>query len=340
MVATGVSQIRFPIVDLRTTENPIPAIVSAPDFRHTLEFFTQSPASSRSLLPAMAQALIFSLVRNERPEHVVEIGTYKGGTTEGISRALDGNGRGLIHTLTPFDSELFLPYLETWPENLRARVHFYPLSSMDFFIRAQREKINPGFVLVDGNHDYEFALFDIQCAARSLDPGGFIAVDNVSQVGPYLAVMDFMKANPEWINCEWQAGRLDPTKAYDSERRGIVGTDFIVLRAPYAYYLRDRPRTFGEVAWPSTKVQGLRLQLAKPNKGTLHIQCVLRGYGDPTIFERIGEISMAIDGEVGKLDTMFKVPLMVEESSRYSVEPWLIWVGSAPLALSEVPHVV
>ena len=92
-------EISYPLVDLAAIANPIPAIMSAPEFYQTVEFFQQNPASARSLLGPTAQALIFSLVRNGRPEHVVEIGTYKAGTTEGISRALDANGVGL---LTPF----------------------------------------------------------------------------------------------------------------------------------------------------------------------------------------------------------------------------------------------
>ena len=54
------------------------------------------------------------------------------------------------------------------------------------------------FVLVDGNHEYEFALFDVMCAARAMRPGGLMVMDNIEQIGPRLAAKTFLERNPDW----------------------------------------------------------------------------------------------------------------------------------------------
>jgi predicted O-methyltransferase YrrM len=335
------SEIPYPLVDLAAIVNPIPAIMSAPEFEQTVEFFRENPARSRSLLGPASQALIFALVRNGRPEHVVEIGTYKAGTTEAISRALDANGAGLVHTMTPFDIEDALQVIKSWPENLQSRVRFYPADSMSFFMQIQREAIHCELVLVDGCHDYEFALFDIQCAARSMTPGGFILVDNAPQAGPYFAALDFMKSNPGWVNCESNPSMFNPNLAFDRKRRPVAHTGFIALRAPVTYALQNRPRTFGETIWSSASVKGVRLQLGETNSGTLHAQCVLRGFGSARGAEQMVQASLAIDDQRGAVTIMFENALALEGNwSRYSVEPWLIWEGGTPLILSDLPQVI
>ena len=69
---------------------------------------------------------------------------------------------------------------------------------MDFFGLAGRHGSKYGMIFVDGNHDYEFALFDILSAARALEPGGLIVIDNISQPGPYFALLEFLAKNPGW----------------------------------------------------------------------------------------------------------------------------------------------
>jgi hypothetical protein len=335
---TFMEKIPFPVVDLSKFDNPVPAIMSAPEFSATVEYFANSPARQRSLISPDSMALMFSILRNARPEHVAEIGTFRGGTTEGISRALDANGKGLVHTISPVDSEYFLPYLESWPHHLKSRARFYSMDSMTFFTHIQREGIRPWLVFVDGCHDYEYALFDIQCAARSLSSGGFIIIDNISQSGPYFAAADFMAANPLWLNCQWKPSASDLTKAYDHDRVSINNTDFIVLRAPGHYLLDNRPRTFGEVNWPSPRVTGVKLPLFEANKGTLHVECVLRGFSSSQNLETIYRTSRQIDSAQGEFRVIFETPQTLDgEFIARRVEPWFIWDGDTPLKLDDFP---
>jgi predicted O-methyltransferase YrrM len=333
------TDIPYPRVDLRSLADPIPAILDAREFAETKRYFAQAPSARRSLLTDVAQALLYSLIRNLRPTHVVEIGTYKGGTAEGMSRALHANGHGTLHTVSPFDAELFGPTFAQWPEPLRRHTRYHPVDSMMFFMEMDRENNRLDLVLVDGHHDYEFANFDVQAAAQRLTPGGFILIDNVAQAGPYRAAVEFLESHPGWRDCGVAFAPPDATKAFDGTRSRIPYADFFVLRAPFAYLVHRAPRSFGVLEWRDRPVTGLRLSLAEPRaRGTLHVQCILRAFSDTRIDEIVGSAFCKIDGSTDKIDVAFPAPIAAEPVfARYQVEPWLIWQGDAPLALASPP---
>jgi predicted O-methyltransferase YrrM len=328
-------------VDLSLTGNPIEEIVSSLEFAVTARYFSDSPAAARSLVSGASQALLFTLVRNLIPDHVIEIGTFKGGTSEAIGRALHANGRGLLHTIGPFDSGLFLPVYRGWPEALRNRVRFYSVDSMAFFVRLQKNLIQPALVFVDGNHDYEFALFDILAAARCVTPGGFIVVDNVSQAGPYYAAVDFLASHPEWLDCKARSSQWDPTKAYDGERTGVSNTDLMVLRAPTAHVIGARPRCFGEVVLQQSVVKGVEIRIASSKPGTLHVQCVLRGFSPTQNVEATEMTSVRVDGAGGTVFAKFDKPLTLQgEFVQYRAEAWFTFIGEGYLAQSAAPKIL
>jgi hypothetical protein len=112
-----------------------------------------------------------------------------------------------------------------------------------------------------------------------------------------------------------------------------------VLRAPFAYLVHRAPQTFGVLEWQERPVTGLKLSLGEPRAaGTLHVQCILRGFSDTRIDEIVGSASRNIDGRADEIDIAFPAPIAAERLfTRYLVEPWLIWQGDAPLALSSPP---
>ena len=190
-----ISDIAFPKIDLATSKNPIAEILGAPEIDETKTYFYDNPAAERSLISSQSQALLYSLIRNLRPEYVFEIGTYKAGTTEAICRALLANNKGTAHAVDPFQGEYIAAVLKFWPPELFRHVRLHMKDSMAFFGDMERQRIHPELVFVDGNHEYEYAAFDIACGARLLAPGGFIFVDNISQPGPFFAARDFLAAN-------------------------------------------------------------------------------------------------------------------------------------------------
>jgi predicted O-methyltransferase YrrM len=331
------SYLPFATVDL-VADNPIPAVIGAPEFGAATAAAAATEASKRSLISAASSALIYALVRNVRPQHVVEIGTYNGGTSEVICRALQENGFGILHTVGLFDYERVVPIFKSWPPDLRQHLQFYPMSSMEFYYELSARRIRPEIAFIDGDHSYEAVLYDIQSLAKSLERRGFLILDNVSQAGPYYAAMDFLQRDPDWMRCmarhpQW----ADSTKAFDRERTSIPETDCEILRAPRTYSIASRPTTFGE--YPSgTVVNGLRLDV-ESGAGTLHAQCILRGFG-PASAEEIGQGAVDIRAP-GTIDLMFSQPVKIEGLFlRCSAEPWLVWTGAAPLQLAKPPALI
>src|ERR1700719_1304217 len=117
--------IPFATFDL-SSDNPIPEILNAPKFEETGQAIYKTEAAQRALISAASLALIYTLVRNAKPQHVVEIGTYYGGTSEVICQALHENGSGVLHTVGPFEAESVFPIFDSWPQYLRRHLEFYP----------------------------------------------------------------------------------------------------------------------------------------------------------------------------------------------------------------------
>jgi hypothetical protein len=166
-----ITNIAWPAVDLSKCGDPILAILSSTEFQCATRSFADSPASQRSLVSPQAQALLYSILRNLRPDHVFEIGSYKAGTAEALCRALHANSHGVVHTVDPFRADYIAATIKHWPQELLAYVRVHSVSSMDFYMDMERQSIHPGVVFVDGNHDYEFALFDIGRAAKYMAHG-------------------------------------------------------------------------------------------------------------------------------------------------------------------------
>jgi predicted O-methyltransferase YrrM len=334
--------IPYPKLDLEAIQNPIPTILASNEFNAADRYFVQSQFAKRSLVAARAHVVLYTLIRNQRPTNVVEIGTYRGGTTETMARAVHANGAGTVHTIGPFDAESFLPIYDRWPNELKQTTCFYPVDSMAFYMEMERQSIRPDLVFVDGNHDYEFALFDILCAARRLTPGGFIVVDDASQAGPYFAARDFTTRNPDWIDCSGSGmGPRDLTKAFDRARAHVPDSDLIILRAPRVHCVSDdRPRTFGELIWHTREVQGITLSTDGRNEpGTLHVQCILRGFGGTcSPAQVIAAGSSPIEPGMERVEIKFGPPGAVEPIyDRYTIETWLIWIGQGSLRLVQPP---
>jgi predicted O-methyltransferase YrrM len=333
-----ITEIPTPQIEVATAE-PIAGIIASAEFAAAAGFFADNPAASRSLVSAHSQALLYCLIRNLKPDHVFEIGAFRAGTTEAICRALHANGAGMAHTVDPFAGEHMRAVLKHWPQALLRHVELYAMDSMAFYTQQERKGIHPTLVLVDGNHAYEFALFDIGCSARALQPGGFIFIDNIAQAGPFFAGRDFLSANPGWREVGSSAHNYRPDKAFDRRRATIVNTDFMVLRAPPTHWIDERPRNFNALHWWRSCVTGVRMALSPPNgPGVLSVQVVLRGFGTQ-LAETLAETTVQIAPGTESLTVPFMPPARL--SGRFfffTVEPWLIWRGPEPLQLVRPPE--
>ena len=329
-----------PRLDLARIEDPVPTILDDPDFRRTDEYFAHGLASSRSLVSARTQALLYSVVRNLGPASIVEIGVYKGSTTEAIARALNASGGGTIHAVDPFRSEYIAAIFKQWSPELLKHLKFHPINSVEFFTMIEKWSIHPSLVFIDGNHEYEFAYFDICRAARDLAPRGFIFIDNVSHPGPFLAARDFLVNNAGWIECGGSTAAYDQQRAYDAHRSLIPGTDLIVLRAPQYQQIWRRPWSPGKTYLKKGYAGGARLRLHRPSgPGNLSMQVVLRGFG-PQPCELSGSTGVRISAAKDEITLTLDQPLETHGVfSHFLAEPWFVWESESPLVLLEAPVV-
>lgn len=334
--------IPYAVVDADRTADPIASIVAAPEFAQTVRWFAQEPASNRSQLSPVSQAILFTLVRNFKPAHAFEIGTFQAGTSEAICRAMQANGSGVLHTTDPFARAAVPAILLKWPRRLRRHVRFYPLNSMAFFTRMEQMGVQSGLTFIDGRHDYEFAMFDLSMTARTLSSGGFVVLDNVSQPGPFLALCDFVTTMPGWSDCGNPLSRYRKSRPFDEQRVWIPNSGFVVLRGPSGLFVGSRPVLSAERLFHQREVRGVRLTIGKnPSAGTLSVQCVLRGHSNTrasTGVEVLGDTKLDLDGAAGPITARFERPL-VATGTFYAMttETALVWDGDVPLHVTVPP---
>ncbi len=272
-----------------------PELTSSAAYSEILAYFSRYPL--RSVMSDHSRAVLFTLIRMLRPKVVAEVGTMYAGTTEVMARALWENAEGVVYTTDPFGGDRCPAIIVRWPQELRDRTHFRPLNSMDFFFELERKHVTLDLVLVDGNHDFEYALFDLQMAARLLRPGGIVVMDNAEQSGPFKAARTFIDLNPAWREIGDALTSNDPAKPFDAVRASLPGTSFIVLQAPDYLPIGAGPHSWGQISTKASTVEGLSIKLpAQETAGDLHYQVILRAFldnGDIPEVRTIGSIRPA-----------------------------------------------
>lgn len=314
--------------------------------KHVLRYFKDYP--SRSFISDESRALLYSLIRTLQPEVVIEVGTLFGGTTEVLARALWRNGRGVVHTTDPFGAERCPPIFAAWPAELQKITFFHPLMSMDFFLELERRGLMIDMALIDGNHDYEFAFFDLLMTARRLRPGGVVVLDNVDQSGPFHAARDFLAKNPGWTEMGDGIASYDPCRPFNPDRSSASRTTFLMLRSPHFLSISEPPRSWGQVAASGPSLAGFTLDLpAQVTGGTLHYLATFRSFsvGSHDIAEgkTRGGVRLDLDGEASVVEHRFERPSRPEvaEPERFTFEIDISWQadpGAPPLSLAEVPR--
>lgn len=303
---------KISIADITAAENPIEAIINSAEYAQAGSLVHSNSFWSDAITSPYGAALIYNLIINYKLRDLAEIGSFRGKTSYLMAHALEANGAGHLHTVGPYDSHHFLPLYKKWPRELKARTTFHPVNSAEFFSSAIPADQRFDLVFVDGNHDYEYALFDIQCAAHRLRPGGFIVVDNIEQAGPASAVVQFLRDNPGYEDLSVSPLKDFPRIAYDKSRAPIPGTAFVVIRSPKNLSVSRRARTFGTIAWPRNVVSAV----ATSSQEEVTVQCVLRSFGPGALYEE-----MAIASGAGTV--CFNPPLRVGENDTYTAEIWM-----------------
>jgi predicted O-methyltransferase YrrM/SAM-dependent methyltransferase len=325
----------FPAVDI-SKRDPISAITATAEFQRCAEIIKSRGLGDISLMSEHSQALLYCTIRLVRPKLVIEIGTYRAGTAKVIAWALAANGSGMLHTVDPFGKSRVPSILASWPAHLRDIVSFYPVNSMEYFGSLAETGERSGLIFVDGNHDYEFALFDIESAARVAAPNGFIFIDNTSQAGPFLAAQDFVKHHSSWTECGGNSLDYPIINAPFEQRSPIYATDFCVLRGPATTTITSCPYTPGQLRWDHPSLEGIRIHVADGPPGKLHVQCIVRTFRNETALGeyQIGRsIELQHAGEI-TVELAFVQDEKPDTQVNYTlIEPWFVWMGKEPLTV-------
>ena len=319
-----------------------PIVGSTVAYSDIESYFADYPP--RSYMSDHSRAILYSLARMLKPEAVAEIGTLFAGTTEVLARALWENGRGLVYTTDPFGGERCPGIIATWPQPLQDLTRFHALNSMDFLRDLDQRGIVLDLVLIDGNHEYEFALFDLQMAAKLLRPGGVIVMDNAEQTGPFKAARTFLTLNPAWREMGHAIASHDRARPFDATRTSVAGTSFILLQSPTNLPVGEDIQAWGEVRTKSSHFDGFTLELpGQTTAGTLHYQAILRAFpeggGALSELKTIGSVRLDMDGPT-TITHRFKAPMRCADAARYTTEIDLAWEpdpGAPALALAGMP---
>ena len=276
-------------------------IVGAPECQEVLKHVRGYPP--RSLTQPIFRALTYTLIRTLRPCSIIEIGTMFAGTAELFASALMANGHGMLTTIDPYGSSRAPPILDSWPKELRPFVEFRAINSMDMFTELVEKNRHPDIIFVDGNHQYEYALFDLLASARSIKREGIIIMDNYDLPGVVGACKTFEDANPAWRPIRFSA---HPSFGSRGDRMTLDGL-YRFYVAPSAIPVNIHPLEFLSGNLAADGVRGFKLTLAEPSPGgRLHYQLYLRiypwnigeGVGDIEEFSACGDVEIARGSKV------------------------------------------
>jgi predicted O-methyltransferase YrrM len=258
--------------------DPIADFVRCQEFDEAKRYFADYPATSLLYNGGVARTFVYLLIRSLRVKSVLEIGTYLAGTTEVIARALWANGGGHVDTVDPSGYPHITAALAEWPEDLRALCTFHNVNSMTFFHGPPRRY---DLAFVDGDHDHEVALFDIQRSAALLNRGGHLLVDDAEQPGVRAAALRFIQENEDWrlLGPEGMAAQ-SPIQRLDDALMSVPETAFWLLRAPEKITLANRLVCAPLAPFSGITVRGLRMRLAPgsatPKRGAVHYRTSLQ----------------------------------------------------------------
>lgn len=286
------------------------------------------------LLNAQSRAVLYFLTRFLKPDRLLEIGTYKAGSSEIIARALRMNGKGQLTTIDPFGKTRVPSILETWPYSLKKHLIFLPLSSMDCFMQLN-EGHNFDLIFIDGNHSYEYALYDLNMAAKHINPGGVVVLDNVEQTGVYWAAKSFLSTYSGWKELGNSIAQHDPRHPFSSMHPSFPETSFLLLQAPEHLFINQWPSAFETKSVAEVNLSGFEFQFnEKHGAGHVHAQTFFRSFwhgdhsnkGEPEQLMHISDF--LLEKEATQYKLLFPTPLRSTHTPEYSyrtIELILTW---------------
>ena len=275
-----------------------------------------------ALLSPFCQVLLIHLTMIMKPKKVLEIGTYQGGTAYNIASALNENKKGYLTTIDPFEKfNKAQQNFKQFPQEIKDRIDFQIISSPDYFNVLTFKEFQYELIFIDGNHNYEFAYFDLTNAAKFVPPGGLIVLDNVDQIGPRFATKKFLAENPNWVDFMGVINKEvpenhSPLDYYMSSNQEITSDDnlFYILQAPSDYRVTDFPNTVGPENLKRKSDPHLKVRCKNEIKGKLYLLVYVRAFFSEGLPQEMRlHKSVAINSNINK---EYSIPIVNESTKR------------------------
>lgn len=247
---------------------------------------------------APEQSAMAEIMLEQGAPDVLEIGSFFGFTSRTLADTIveEGAGGSLV-TLDPYGGHRMPGIIAGWPAAQQAVTTFLPLSSMEYFMELEVRGAQSGakapfsLTFVDGNHSYEYCLFDIYRCAHHLRPNGVICVDNIDQAGPAAAAAAFLREHRAWRRFQLDGFVPD---AFTPE--SIPDSDCAFLLAPEGIELGPAPHKVLLLTDGATTLQAVRIPLLSASAGELIARAILFNVPYDLSTTGKGLISMAAVG--------------------------------------------
>lgn len=164
-----------------------------------------SPAEMRMTERVLLYSLIFGL----QPKNVLEIGTFRGGSTAIMCGAMDDTGFGQIACVDPTPKIS----LELW-EQISHRCRMFEGTSPEILTEVARQvKDKFDFALIDANHTYEYVKRDIASVLPYLTDDAYILFHDANYPDVKRAINESVDSNANLTDC----GKLsiEPTVLFE-----------------------------------------------------------------------------------------------------------------------------
>lgn len=178
----------------------------------------------------IAGELTYLLLRDERPETVVEISPCGGWSTAWILNALRDNGSGHLHSFDVLDHSV-----AKVPADLADGIRTFHLGDV---MRSPHIPDRIDFLFMDSDHTAPFAEWYVRHVFPRVRPGGVVVVDDVFQPGGPAAsggegpvVLDWLRQRGiEWFTAA--QGECRPAYAAIRGTKQRLGLDQPVITVP------------------------------------------------------------------------------------------------------------
>ncbi len=125
---------------------------------------------------------LHDIVRDRKPQLVVEIGMAYGVSTLAILSALEANGQGRLISIDPYigwPTGRLVALNQVERAGLSERHEHWHECSYLGLARLMEKSLLADFVYIDGNHNFDYAFTDFFLSDKLIAPGGLIGFNDV-----------------------------------------------------------------------------------------------------------------------------------------------------------------